>query len=236
MDDSVTIRRVIELTFAGEDVEVTTVGDGRAAMERIQADPPDIVLADAGTASPDGYEVASFVKSNTALAHIPVLLLSGAFQPIDQARAATSKCDGVLAKPFELQSVIARVKALLQGEEAVAPTGPQALDPPAPATNRAPSDVAEQAAEPCAPDVVVSLQEYLRWLEEQVPQLATTGANPAEAGPDEVREAAGFPFLTGPPNDAASLPKVPVSPFCLDDYFDLVDEVLAGRNRRGHEA
>ena len=39
-DDSVTIQRVIELTFADEDVEVTTVGDGQLAIDRLETDPP----------------------------------------------------------------------------------------------------------------------------------------------------------------------------------------------------
>ena len=45
-DDSVTIQRVIELTFADEDIRVIAVGDGQQAIDRITADPPDIVLVD----------------------------------------------------------------------------------------------------------------------------------------------------------------------------------------------
>jgi CheY-like chemotaxis protein len=112
-DDSLTIRRVIELTFAEEDVRVVTVADGREAIERITAEPPDIILADIGMPEHDGYEVAAFVKNAAHLAHIPVLLLTGAFEPVDQARARSVGCDGVLVKPFEPQLVIARVRELL---------------------------------------------------------------------------------------------------------------------------
>src|SRR5688572_3309132 len=112
-DDSVTIQRVIELTFADEDVEVTTVGDGQLAIERLNADPPDIVLADVDMPKRDGYEVAAYVKSRPELAHIPVVLLTGAFEPIDQARATAAGSSDVLAKPFEPQMVINRVKQLL---------------------------------------------------------------------------------------------------------------------------
>ncbi len=114
-DDSVTIQRVIELTFADEDIQVLAVGDGKKAIASIQADPPDIVLADVGMPERDGYEVASFVKTTPELAHIPVLLLTGAFEPIDEARARSVGCDGVLVKPFEPQMVINRVKDLLAG-------------------------------------------------------------------------------------------------------------------------
>ena len=112
-DDSVTIQRVIELTFADEDVEVTTVGDGQLAIDRLDHDPPDIILADVDMPKRDGYEVAAYVKSRPKLAHIPVVLLTGAFEPIDQARATAAGSSDVLAKPFEPQMVINRVKELL---------------------------------------------------------------------------------------------------------------------------
>jgi CheY-like chemotaxis protein len=112
-DDSVTIQRVIELTFADEDVQVVTVSDGEQAIAAVDQRTPDIVLADVGMPGRDGYEVAQHIKNTPRLAHIPVVLLTGAFEPIDQARAAAVGCDGVLAKPFEPQLVIGRVKELL---------------------------------------------------------------------------------------------------------------------------
>lgn len=114
-DDSVTIQRVIELTFADEDIQVIAVGDGEQAIARIDAERPDVILADIGMPERDGYEVASHVKGNPETAHIPVLLLTGAFEPIDEARARSVGCDGVLVKPFEPQMVINRVKDLLAG-------------------------------------------------------------------------------------------------------------------------
>lgn len=127
-DDSVTIQRVIELTFADEDVRVVAVSDGDQAIAQIDADPPDIVLADVGMPGRDGYEVAAHVKRTPQLAHIPVLLLTGAFEPVDEARASAIGCDGVLAKPFEPQLVISRVKELLGRagrSQAVASPAPQ---------------------------------------------------------------------------------------------------------------
>ncbi|MDA1092800.1 MAG: response regulator [Acidobacteria bacterium] len=112
-DDSVTIQRVIELTFADEDIRVVSVGNGQQAIDRITADPPDIILADTGMPERDGYEVAAFVKQNPALAHIPVVLLTGAFEPVDGARAKLAGSDAVLVKPFEPQVVIRRVRELL---------------------------------------------------------------------------------------------------------------------------
>jgi len=114
-DDSVTIQRVVELTFSGEDVQVVTVGDGEQAIARIPVEHPDIVLADIGMPKRSGYEVAAFVKGRPDLSHIPVLLLAGAFEPVDEARAQQVKSDGVLVKPFEPQQVISRVRELING-------------------------------------------------------------------------------------------------------------------------
>ena len=128
-DDSVTIQRVIELTFAEEDIRVVAVSDGDEAIVALGNNPPDIVLADVGMPGRDGYQVAEHIKRTPALSHIPVLLLTGAFEPVDQARAAEAGCDGVLAKPFEPQLVIGRVKELLAKPKS-SPAAPDAPSPP----------------------------------------------------------------------------------------------------------
>jgi len=115
-DDSVTIQRVIELTFAGEGIRVVSVSDGASAITRINDECPDIVLADVGMAGVDGYQVALHVKQTPASAGVPVLLLTGAFEPIDETRARETRCDGVLVKPFEPRQLIATVRGLLSGD------------------------------------------------------------------------------------------------------------------------
>src|SRR5690349_19166334 len=123
-DDSITIQKVIELTFSDEDFEVVTVGNGRLAIEKVQEVRPDIVLCDIIMPEKDGYEVCDFIKKNPALSNVPVLLLTGAFEPFDQEKATRVGSDGFLAKPFEPQTLIAKVKDLLSqaaAKKAVAP-------------------------------------------------------------------------------------------------------------------
>ncbi len=120
-DDSVTIQRVIELTFAYEDVRVVAVGDGDHAIQWIDTDPPDIVLADVSMPGVSGYDVSAHVKQSPALRHIPVLLLAGAFEPVDEQQAQSSGSDGVLVKPFEPQQLVSRVKELLAARPAATP-------------------------------------------------------------------------------------------------------------------
>jgi CheY-like chemotaxis protein len=129
-DDSVTIQRVVELTFSGEDVQVVTVGDGEQAIARIPIELPDIVLADIGMPKRNGYDVAAFVKGRSDLSHIPVLLLAGAFEPVDETRAQQVHSDGVLVKPFEPQQVISRVRDLIESSRAAMPKSPAALPEP----------------------------------------------------------------------------------------------------------
>lgn len=112
-DDSVTIQRVVALSFAHEDVCVIAVGDGEEAIAHVQTDRPDIVLVDIGVPKRSGYDVAAFIKHDAALSHIPVLLLAGAFEPIDDEQVRRAGCDGVLVKPFEPRHMIARVRELL---------------------------------------------------------------------------------------------------------------------------
>jgi DNA-binding response OmpR family regulator len=120
-DDSVTIQRVVELTFAHEDIRVVTVSDGAKAVEAIKEKRPDIVVVDVAVPSVDGYAIVQHVKKSPALRHIPVLLLAGAFEPVDEGRARSSGSDGVLVKPFEPKHLVARVKELLVESERWAP-------------------------------------------------------------------------------------------------------------------
>jgi CheY-like chemotaxis protein len=140
-DDSLTIQRVIKLTFADEDVTVTAVGDGDRAVAAIDDAPPDIVLADASMPGRSGYDVARYIRDTPHLAHIPVVLLTGASEEVDAARVAMVGCDRVLAKPFDPQEVIAVVRELLAGPKKIAagyasppePDGPVDADPKSPA-------------------------------------------------------------------------------------------------------
>jgi CheY-like chemotaxis protein len=127
-DDSITIQKVIELTFSDEDFDVVTVGNGRLALEKLAEVRPDIVLCDIIMPEKDGYEVCEQIKKNAAFAHVPVLLLTGAFEPFDQERAARAGYDGSLAKPFEPETLIAKVRDLL----ARAPARPTAAPAPPP--------------------------------------------------------------------------------------------------------
>jgi CheY-like chemotaxis protein len=117
-DDSITIQKVVELTFADEGVDVVCVNNGRDAIERIEEFAPDVILADVFMPQMNGYEVCEYVKQNERLKHIPVMLLFGSFEPFDEAEARRVGADDTLTKPFQsIRRLIDRVGLLLSGRQ-----------------------------------------------------------------------------------------------------------------------
>ncbi len=112
-DDSVTIQKVVGISFASEDVELLIVDNGNDAVERTRAIRPDVVLADVVMPGLNGYEVCEALQADPDLRHIPVLLLTGTFESFDEKRAARCGAAGHVAKPFEAQALVDRVRALL---------------------------------------------------------------------------------------------------------------------------
>lgn len=117
-DDSPTIQKVVELTFADEGVEVISVGSGTEALEKLAETKPDVVLADAYMPLPNGYEICKFIKQNAELKHIPVMLLVGSFEPFDEAEARKVGADDILTKPFQsIRRLIDRVGGLVSSKQ-----------------------------------------------------------------------------------------------------------------------
>ncbi len=99
-DDNSNIQKMVGLALKDHGIEVIAVGNGEAAVRKISDIHPDLVLADVFMPVRNGYEVCQYVKGDAALAHIPVILLVGAFDPLDEQEAQRVGADGVLKKPF----------------------------------------------------------------------------------------------------------------------------------------
>jgi CheY-like chemotaxis protein len=130
-DDSVTMRRILELTFAGEDATVTGVDSGDAAVARASEVRPDVVFADVSM-STDGYRVASSIKSTPGLEQTAVILLASQKHPYDEGKARAAGVDDHVLKPFDTQLVIDKVKQVL-GRPRAAASAAAAPARPAPA-------------------------------------------------------------------------------------------------------
>ena len=114
-DDSVTIQKVVNLTFADEGIEVITVGDGDSAMERISEARPDVVLADVHMPGLSGYQICEILRQNPATQDLPVVLLVGSFEPFDENEAARVGANAYLTKPFQsIRQLVTQVTDLIQ--------------------------------------------------------------------------------------------------------------------------
>jgi CheY-like chemotaxis protein len=114
-DDNSNIQKMVGLALKDQGIDVIAVGNGEAAVRKIADLRPDLVLADVFMPVRNGYEVCKFVKDNSSLAHIPVILLVGAFDPLDEQEAQRVGADGVLKKPFvPPDPLISMVKSALQ--------------------------------------------------------------------------------------------------------------------------
>jgi CheY-like chemotaxis protein len=216
-DGSITIQRVIELSFAHEDVRVMAVGDGRRAIQLLESEQPDIVLADVDLPETDGYALVAHIRRVPRLKDVPVLLLAGAFEPIDQERARSVGSDGVIMKPFEPQVIVTRVRELIdqrhkttRAAEAPGPARAAAPEPPPPADPPKPAKpegaflrVAPREQPPAseAPPVLETLELPTRPVWD-----ASTAAPPAGTAPP-----ASMPFPSAPPVPQAP-PPVPAAP------------------------
>jgi CheY-like chemotaxis protein len=113
-DDSPYYRTVIGLTFTDEGMEVTTVGDGRQALESVEQSEPDVILASVSMSELSGYELCRLIKQSERFGHIPVMLLAGLHEHFDQAEARRAGADDVVAKPFKsIRELVGRVGSLL---------------------------------------------------------------------------------------------------------------------------
>ena len=137
VDDSVTMRKVLEITFASPDFRIVTANSPDAALQKLKTDKPDLIITD-GTLEPkNGYELCKEMKR--LFPTTPVLLLSSKQNPFDAAKGAASQVDDHMDKPFDTQQMIDKVKKLLSGQPAGA-TKPVAV---AQTTPSMPSPTAE---------------------------------------------------------------------------------------------
>jgi CheY-like chemotaxis protein len=114
-DDNSNIQKMVGLALKDQGIDVVAVGNGEAAVRKISDIRPDLVLADVFMPVRNGYEVCQYVKTDPTLAHIPVILLVGAFDPLDEQEAQRVGADGVLKKPFvPPDPLISMVKSALQ--------------------------------------------------------------------------------------------------------------------------
>lgn len=112
-DDSITIQKVVGIIFATGDYQLTTVNNGDEALEKVRQFTPDIALIDTSMPGKNGYEVCQAMRQDPRLKQVPILLMTGAFEPFDEEKARQCGADDFITKPFESQQLISKVTDLL---------------------------------------------------------------------------------------------------------------------------
>ena len=197
-DDNANIQKMVSLSFEDRGVQVVAVGNGEAAVRRIPDLQPDLVLADIFMPVRNGYEVCEFVKKDERFSHVPVILLVGAFDPLDEKEARRVGADGVLKKPFvPPDPLIAMVMSALEKNPKIAAELAKAKEakeapPPEPVSAPIPEPANSARAE------VKPLPEF-----------------PEPSSPEEAALVYGFGTgkraLDDEPAEATSEPKAPVA-------------------------
>jgi len=203
-DDSITIQKVVAIIFANEEFELTVVDNGNAALEKARELRPDVMLVDALMPGKTGYEVCTEIRRDPNLSSVPILLLVGAFEPLDEDKARDCGADSTISKPFESQQLIDRVKELLE-------LGKSRKAAPAPAPAPAPAAARPLPIESAAEELWGDLSSF-----DTMAPAATPAAfaAPAPAAPAVEPSYAGFTTPVATPQPAAPpvvAPKEPVA-------------------------
>jgi CheY-like chemotaxis protein len=168
-DDSVTIQKVVELTFMDEDYEVVAVSNGDEAVAQLAGVEPALVIADVHMPGANGYDVCRRVKEWRP--GTPVLLLVGTFEPFQEDEAARAGADGHLKKPFDSQELLRRVETMLANAAAA----------PAPVVVHSPAEEMDLWA-PAAPEPVAEEAEVFGGVADDTPDAFS----PSQPLPDEL--------------------------------------------------
>src|SRR5215510_293426 len=104
------MRKVLEMTFAGEDLRVVTADGVDAALAKLRAERPSIVLCDVTLDGAGGYALCAKIKAeNPAIA---VVVLASKQQPYDGPKGQSARADDYIEKPFDTQQLIEKIKRL----------------------------------------------------------------------------------------------------------------------------
>jgi len=116
-DDSITIQKVVELVLAEEGFDIKAANNGEEALAAMARFMPDVVLADIDMPKMNGYQLCERIKTNPATKGVPVILLAGAFEPLDEELAKNVGAEDYIIKPFESQELISKINAVIAAEE-----------------------------------------------------------------------------------------------------------------------
>ncbi|MBI5494306.1 MAG: response regulator, partial [Deltaproteobacteria bacterium] len=150
VDDSVTMRKVMEIIFAHEDVRLLLAGNGQEALSLVQQVKPDAMLVDQVLPGMAGYDLAAHLRQDPALGAAPMFLLGCTSEPFDENRARASGVTAWLQKPLDSSTVLEKVLGSMGMTPVTVPSRAGAAARPAAPAAAAPG-AAPSATPPPAP-------------------------------------------------------------------------------------
>jgi chemosensory pili system protein ChpA (sensor histidine kinase/response regulator) len=118
VDDSITMRKVTTRVLERNDMEVVTAKDGLDAVEQLQDRVPDLMLLDIEMPRMDGYELATYVKNDSRLKHIPIIMITSRTGDKHRQRAMEIGVERYLGKPYQEVDLLKNVMESLNGVSA----------------------------------------------------------------------------------------------------------------------
>ena len=112
VDDEAAIADLVSTTLRYEGFETSTAGDGRAAIEAVEAFRPDLMVLDVMLPDLDGFEVQRKLIDRGL--RVPVLFLTARDATEDKVRGLRVGADDYVTKPFSLEELVARIRAILR--------------------------------------------------------------------------------------------------------------------------
>jgi CheY-like chemotaxis protein len=164
VDDSKTMRRVLEITFAGEDFRTVLCESADEALGKL-GENPQVALVDAGLDNSAGYELCQKIKA--AAPNIAVVMLSSKQQPYDRARGSAAGADDFVDKPFDTQQLLEKVTTIARR----AASAPVMAVAPAPV-------IMPSAAKPYSPEVGRPRVQTLAYGSTPTPHIPPSPAPP----------------------------------------------------------
>jgi CheY-like chemotaxis protein len=113
IEDSPSVRRLIEVCLRVLDVEVSSAEDGISGLDQVSSTNPHVVVLDIGLPGLDGWEVLSQLRDDPSSAEVKVLVLTAHAQPEMADRAAEGGADAFMTKPFRPIDLRVQVEKLL---------------------------------------------------------------------------------------------------------------------------
>ena len=113
IDDSLSVRKVVERALEAKRFEVISAASGTEAVEMIGQEAPDVIVCDVIMPDMDGYQICEFVRGHARLGATPVLLISGIVNSTVLERASKVRANDVLRKPFAADELLGKIDGLL---------------------------------------------------------------------------------------------------------------------------